>query len=263
MTAAACFAARRSPTFVTAGSLPNPKDDGAVKQAVLNHFPPLNRSTAEPGRFLSQPATTFGRIVPAPRVEPRMFVPALFTSESMRPHCSRVAATSLSGTPGAAMSPWTYSASGKEAATASPSATVLDELTSTAATAEAKARAEIKAAELATKLGITFSAVAEFFKILGEQDVPEDKIQFRLIEVATHFGQTRDELAALVPDDPNAAELARAGAQVVEPRAKRCADLIGIGVRHQALELRVTSGMVPLVVRDDVLEQRIGRPGGG
>jgi hypothetical protein len=79
-----------------------------------------------------------------------------------------------------------------------------------AATTEAKAQAEARAAELATKLGFTSTAVVEFFKILGEQDVPEDKAPTRLIEIATHFAQTRDELAALEPDDPHAAELARA-----------------------------------------------------
>ena len=50
--------------------------------------------------------------------------------------------------------------------------------------------------------------MVEFFKILGEQDVPEQKVPARLIEVATHFAQTRDELAALEPDDQHAAELA-------------------------------------------------------
>jgi tetratricopeptide (TPR) repeat protein len=39
--------------------------------------------------------------------------------------------------------------------------------------------------------------------------VPEEKIPARLIEIATHFAQTRGELAALEPDDPHAAELTR------------------------------------------------------
>jgi tetratricopeptide (TPR) repeat protein len=85
-----------------------------------------------------------------------------------------------------------------------------------AATTEAKAQAEAKAAELATKLGFTSAAVVEFFKILGEQDVPEEKIPVRLIEVANHFTQTRDELAALEPDDPHAAELARAAEKALD-----------------------------------------------
>ena len=48
------------------------------------------------------------------------------------------------------------------------------------------------------------------FQILGEKNVPEEKIPIRLTEVATHFAQTRDELAALEPDDPHTAELAGA-----------------------------------------------------
>jgi len=85
-----------------------------------------------------------------------------------------------------------------------------------AATTEAKARAEAKAAELATKLGFTSAAVIEFFKILGEQDVPEEKVPAQLIEVATHFTQTRDELAALEPDDQHAAELTRSAKQALD-----------------------------------------------
>jgi tetratricopeptide (TPR) repeat protein len=78
------------------------------------------------------------------------------------------------------------------------------------ASEERRHQAEAKAAELAQKLGFTTSAVAEFFKILGEKNVPEEKIPVRLTEIATHFAQTRDELAALEPDDPHTAELARA-----------------------------------------------------
>ena len=59
----------------TTPSLPNPNEEGAVKQAVLKNLPLLYRSPTEPGRFLSQPATTFGRMVPAPKVEFRTFVP--------------------------------------------------------------------------------------------------------------------------------------------------------------------------------------------
>ena len=68
--------------------------------------------------------------------------------------------------------------------------------------------AEAKTAELATKLGFIKAAVTEFFKILGETDVPEEKIPARLVEIASHFAQTRDELAALAPDDAHAANLA-------------------------------------------------------
>jgi tetratricopeptide (TPR) repeat protein len=85
-----------------------------------------------------------------------------------------------------------------------------------AATTEAKSQAEARAAELATKFGFTSAAVGEFFKILGEQNVPEEKVPARLIEIATHFAQTRDELATLEPDDPRTAELARSAKEALD-----------------------------------------------
>jgi hypothetical protein len=85
-----------------------------------------------------------------------------------------------------------------------------------AATTQAKAQAEARAAELAAKFGFTSTAVGEFFKILGEQNVPEEKIPARLIDIATHFAQTRDELAALEPDNPHAAELARSATEALD-----------------------------------------------
>jgi hypothetical protein len=50
------------------------------------------------------------------------------------------------------------------------------------------------------EIRVPSAAVGEFFKILGEQAVPEEKVPARLIEVATHFAQTRDALAALALD---------------------------------------------------------------
>jgi hypothetical protein len=85
-----------------------------------------------------------------------------------------------------------------------------------AATTEAMAQAAANAKEWAAKWGFTSAAVSEFFKIVGEQNVPEDKVPTRLIEVATHFAQTRDVLAALEPDDPHAAELAQRAKQALD-----------------------------------------------
>jgi hypothetical protein len=85
-----------------------------------------------------------------------------------------------------------------------------------AATTEARGQAEGKAAELAAKLGFTSAAVQEFFKMLGEQNVPEDQMPARLIEVATRFAKTRDELAALGTDDPVAAQLATSAKQALD-----------------------------------------------
>jgi hypothetical protein len=78
-----------------------------------------------------------------------------------------------------------------------------------AASNEARADAERRAAEFGAKLSFTTAAVAEVFKILGEQSVSEEKVPARLIEIVTHFVQTRDSLAALAPDDPEAAKLSQ------------------------------------------------------
>jgi tetratricopeptide (TPR) repeat protein len=75
------------------------------------------------------------------------------------------------------------------------------------ASEDKRREAEVKVAELSAKLGFTSQAVTEFFKILGEQAVPDEKVPTRLIDIATHFAATRDQLAALEPDDPRAAEL--------------------------------------------------------
>jgi tetratricopeptide (TPR) repeat protein len=84
------------------------------------------------------------------------------------------------------------------------------------ATAEAKAKAQAQAADLAEKLGVTASAVSEFFRILGEQNVPQDKIAERLLQIANHFKDTQGELAALQPDDPREAELAGQAKQALD-----------------------------------------------
>jgi hypothetical protein len=60
------------------------------------------------------------------------------------------------------------------------------------------------------------TAVVEFFTIVGQQDVPEEKVPARLIEVATHFARTRDELAALEPEDPHVAALTRSAKSALD-----------------------------------------------
>jgi tetratricopeptide (TPR) repeat protein len=73
-----------------------------------------------------------------------------------------------------------------------------------------------KVAELADKLRFSSNAVSQFFKTLGEQNVPEDNLQARLIEIATQYAQTRDALAALKPKDPRAAELTQSAQQALD-----------------------------------------------
>jgi hypothetical protein len=113
------------------------------------------------------------------------------------------------------------------------------------ATAEARAQAEARAAEMGAKLGFTTLAVTEFFRILGEQNVPEDKLTLRLVEIATHFSQTRSEMAALDAEDPGAAELVHQAQAVLDAgRLNEAEGLLGraraleMAAYRQALELR-------------------------
>src|SRR5271157_175070 len=85
-----------------------------------------------------------------------------------------------------------------------------------AATATARAQAEANSAELAAKLGFTSAAVGEFFRILGKDDVPLEKLPERLTEIAQHFAQTRDTLAALEPDDPHIVEIVGQATEALE-----------------------------------------------
>ncbi|HME26730.1 MAG TPA: hypothetical protein VKI44_36300 [Acetobacteraceae bacterium] len=113
------------------------------------------------------------------------------------------------------------------------------------ATAEARAQAEARAAEMGAKLGFTTLAVTEFFRILGEQNVPEDKLTLRLVEIATHFSQTRSEMVALDPEDPGAAELVHQAQMALDAgRLNEAEGLLGraraleMAAYRQALELR-------------------------
>src|SRR5215472_15175596 len=113
------------------------------------------------------------------------------------------------------------------------------------ATAEARAQAEARAAGLAAKLGFTTSAVTEFLRILGQQDVREDTINERLVQIAAHFAEAQNELAALDPDDPHAVELADQARQALDAGRLTEADSlldqakeIELAAFRQAQELR-------------------------
>jgi tetratricopeptide (TPR) repeat protein len=69
-------------------------------------------------------------------------------------------------------------------------------------TAQAKARAEMHAEELARQLNTTTSAVISFFRLLGQQDVTPEQLPQKLAEIATQYKQTFERLAALEPQDP-------------------------------------------------------------
>jgi hypothetical protein len=74
---------------------------------------------------------------------------------------TRITGAHVTGSP----TSW-QTANGDPAVLAAMAKTFADQMT---ATAEAKAQADAKAAELAAKLGFTSAALGEFFKILGEQ----------------------------------------------------------------------------------------------
>jgi TolB-like protein len=58
---------------------------------------------------------------------------------------------------------------------------------------EALAKAEARAADLATQLGFTVEAVIGFFRAVGEQEVPLEKVPAKLAEIAAqHRGGPRE-----------------------------------------------------------------------
>jgi len=107
------------------------------------------------------------------------------------------------------------------------------------ASEEKRREAEVKVAELAAKLGFTSQAVTRFFEILGEQNVPEEKVPLRLSEIATQFAATRDQLAALKPEDLHAAELARQAKDALDKGSLTEADtLLSRAEELEAVALR-------------------------
>jgi len=104
---------------------------------------------------------------------------------------------------------------------------------------EKRRAAEATAKELAAKLGFTSAAVTEFFRILGEQDVPEEKLKERLVDIAAHFTTTRDVLAALEPDDRRTAELVRQAKEALDQgRLPEADTLLGQAKEFEAAALR-------------------------
>lgn len=66
---------------------------------------------------------------------------------------------------------------------------------------EALAKAEARAAELATQLGFTVEAVIGFFRTIGEREVPREKVPSKLAEIAAQHrggpGGTKPSIAVL------------------------------------------------------------------
>ena len=62
---------------------------------------------------------------------------------------------------------------------------------------EARAKAEARAAELGTQLGFTREAVIGFFRIVGEQDVPLERMPTKLGEIAARHRAMLDRWSVL------------------------------------------------------------------
>ena len=58
---------------------------------------------------------------------------------------------------------------------------------------EALAKAEVRAADLAAQLGSTVDAVIGFFRTIGEQKVPVEKVPAKLVEIAAQHRDDRRE----------------------------------------------------------------------
>lgn len=94
--------------------------------------------------------------------------------------------------------------------------------------------AEAKSKEWALKWKFTTAAVAEFFKIVGEQNVPDERVPAKLVEIATHFAQTREVLAALAPEDAQTSLLAKQAREAFD--AGRLAEADALLARANELE---------------------------
>ncbi|HEY0419533.1 MAG TPA: hypothetical protein VGC80_08435, partial [Acetobacteraceae bacterium] len=67
---------------------------------------------------------------------------------------------------------------------------------------DARAKAEARAAELGSRLGVTQQAVIGFFRIVGEQDVPQDQIEVKLVEIVARHRAILDHWSVFDTTDP-------------------------------------------------------------
>jgi tetratricopeptide (TPR) repeat protein len=104
-----------------------------------------------------------------------------------------------------------------------------------AVSSDARAKAEARAAELATQLGFTQGAVINFLRIVGEQDVPLEQIGTKLSEIAAKHRELMDRWSVLDMADPATAALAvQARAAIDEGRYDE-ADVALLRARDQEI----------------------------
>src|ERR1700731_648936 len=97
-------------------------------------------------------------------------------------------------------------ASGNVAVTYGLTPEQVQELTK-AATAGAVGPLADKIVDLSSRLGVTEGAAVSMLRIIGQQDVPPEKLPQKLAEVAAQYKSAMDRLAALDPQDPITSDL--------------------------------------------------------
>jgi hypothetical protein len=81
---------------------------------------------------------------------------------------------------------------------------------------EARTKAEVRAAELGTQLGVTQQAVIGFFRIVGEQDVPLEQVPVKLGEIAARHRAILDRWSVFDTADSATAVLAASAKAAID-----------------------------------------------
>jgi tetratricopeptide (TPR) repeat protein len=134
-------------------------------------------------------------------------------------------------------------ASGNVAVTYGLTPEQVQELTK-AATAGAVGPLADKIVDLSSRLGVTEGAAVSMLRIIGQQDVPPEKLPQKLAEVAAQYKSAMERLASLDPQDPVTRDLvARADAAFKAGRLDEADQLVSqaeqaeITAAHQAQQL--------------------------
>jgi hypothetical protein len=83
--------------------------------------------------------------------------------------------------------------------------------------------AKTKIDDLSQRLDVTGDAVVEFFRILGQKEVPLENLPETLAQIAARHREMLDRLAALNPEDPvvrEQVEEARAAIKACQPTSR-------------------------------------------
>src|ERR1700731_2723936 len=134
-------------------------------------------------------------------------------------------------------------ASGNVAVTYGLTPEQVQELTK-AATAGAVGPLADKIVDLSSRLGVTEGAAVSMLRIIGQQDIPPEKLPQKLAEVAAQYKSAMERLASLDPQDPVTRDLvARADAAFKAGRLDEADQLVSqaeqaeITAAHQAQQL--------------------------